>query len=364
MVGGLNYLLGAFGFMLLRATNRVSIVLSAMALMFLANRARHTRLGRLPLVVPIGMIAVGMYDQIPSFPVWQQSLNAKAWADYRSDSSFFKQMEQRLPARAMVFQLPVKPFPESDAIREMGDYEHFRPLLHTETLRFSYGTVKGRGDADWQDAVAAQPPSEMLATLERYGFAAILVNRKAYADRAESLSKDIIGGGAALLAQDEDFLVFRLAPAQAPELPPILHPVTLSYASGFHAPERNRREEWMWARSEAEIRILPAYRPAPYPAESAPVMTRLSFDIEPVRADREILIAVDGQPERSILAAGQARARVEVKSAVGRQPVIIRFRSTRMSSLPSSDWRWLNFRVINPQIETLSDPSARPVPTP
>lgn len=351
VAGGLNYLLGAFGFLLLRATNRVSIVLSALALLFLAERAARTRLGKIPLLIPGLMAMTGSYDQVPRFPDWELQKRVAGLQDYRTDAIFFPELEQRLPTGSMVFQLPVKAFPESDTITEMGDYEHFRPFLHTTALRFSYGTVKGRGDAGWQERVAAKPPAEMVSELERYGFAALLVNRKAYPDKGAALQKNLGAARGNPLMHNDDFLVFRLTPRVSPDLPPMVQPVEISYPTGFHAPEYDGTEEWRWGGREAIIRLHKTYRPPLYRPADEHFHVKLRFDIEPVKPDRDIWVSVPNQPGRLVLAAKQPRASVELAVDVANEALDIQLDSSRRSLLPAADYRWLNFRLINPHLE-------------
>jgi phosphoglycerol transferase len=223
MAGGVNYLLGSFGFLLLRATNRCSILLSCMALYFICEQVPLVRRGihqwMLWLVAAL-LIIVGIWDQVPRYPLWEEAIRQKGWADYKSDQGFFGALEKTLPIGGMVFELPVKDYPEMGPIRNMGDYEHFRPMLHTKELRFSYGTIKGRGDIEWQKDLSSKDSGGMIAALESYGFSAILINRKAYEDRGELLKSKILGAGAELLAENNDFFVFRITPAEKPILPP------------------------------------------------------------------------------------------------------------------------------------------------
>ena len=74
----------------------------------------------------------------------------------------------------------------------MQDYEHFRPFLWTRTLRFSYGTDKGREREGWQRHVWERlMPKEMVAYLEGHGFDAIMINRRGFADNARSLESGL-----------------------------------------------------------------------------------------------------------------------------------------------------------------------------
>jgi phosphoglycerol transferase len=219
LMGGVNYLLGAFGFLLLRATNRASILLSCMALYFLCENIPQDFNKRWGALLAAALIMIGVWDQLPRYPVWEEAIRQHGWSDFKSDQEFFQRMENALPQGGMVFELPVKEYPETGSIRDMGDYEHFRPVLHTKELRFSYGTVKGRGDLDWQYRVSSESPELMISSLESYGFCAILINRKAYEDHGESLRKQLLAAHAHMLMENHDFLIFNISASLHPVLP-------------------------------------------------------------------------------------------------------------------------------------------------
>ena len=51
----------------------------------------------------------------------------------------------------MIFEFPVVRFPENPPVANMQDYDQFRGYLADKgTFRWSYGSVKGRPQADWQ----------------------------------------------------------------------------------------------------------------------------------------------------------------------------------------------------------------------
>jgi hypothetical protein len=210
VAGGVNYLLGSFGFLLLRAANRSSIILACMALYFLCEHG-PARIGRgWKIFLAALLVAVGIWDQLPRYPKWEEDVRQRAWKDYERDREFFPALEAVLPKGAMVFEFPIKDYPEMGPIREMGDYEHFRPILHTQDLRVSYGTIKGRGDTDWQKALAGKSPAEIVSALESKGFSAILINRKAYEDLGKTLEAALLVNGAVSLMENQDFAVLRL----------------------------------------------------------------------------------------------------------------------------------------------------------
>jgi hypothetical protein len=209
--GGVNYLLGACGIQLLRGTNRYSILLACVALYYLCSFRLPQRCPRwlVPtLLIPVTML--GIIDQIPQLPSWEKNEIQEGSRAYSADSHFFPELEKMLPKGAMVFDLPVKDYPESGPVYKMDDYEHLRPLLHTTSLRFSYGTVKGRGDVEWQKVVSGKIPADFVRELQGRNFAAVLVNRRAYEDQGEIWKRKMEAVGCILLAKDDDFFVFSV----------------------------------------------------------------------------------------------------------------------------------------------------------
>jgi phosphoglycerol transferase len=211
LVGGINYFLGAFGFQFLRASNRYSIYLSAIGLFYLSFLI--SRFGRQPVFMA-GLCAVilplGVYDQVPKIPQWLHDRRAEEQDRFRTDREFFPEMERRLPEGGLVFQFPVHGFPESGPVHEMGDYEHFRPYLHTKGLRFSYGTVKGREGSDWQAALATKTPEDVRKELVEREFGYLLINRRAYRDRGEDLKNQLLATGMGEMMQNLDFFVLEI----------------------------------------------------------------------------------------------------------------------------------------------------------
>jgi len=221
VAGGANYFLGSFGFLLLRAANRSSIILACMALLFLCAIA-PAKIGKIwKILLAIFILGVGIWDQLPRYPKWEEDVRQRAWNDFERDREFFSVLERELPKGAMVFEFPVKDYPEMGPIREMGDYEHFRPVLHSQDLRVSYGTIKGRGDTVWQKELSGKSPSEVRATLEKHGFSAILINRKAYEDQGGALENGFLAAGVERLMENPDFILLKIEPIANPELPSI-----------------------------------------------------------------------------------------------------------------------------------------------
>jgi phosphoglycerol transferase len=109
---------------------------------------------------------------------------------------------------AMIFQLPIIPFPEYPSVVNMTDYEHLKGYLHSSTLRWSYGGVKGR-DGDWQKSLS-EDPKLLVAELQQLHFQAIWINRNGYEDRGALLIEQLSSLGLNLVIKNPNLLVFGL----------------------------------------------------------------------------------------------------------------------------------------------------------
>jgi hypothetical protein len=221
-IGGVNAILGQAGLTLFRCTNRYSVVVLGLALLFAVRALSRLNLSRVPgMTAMVFLIPLICWDQLP--PRETDARVAALESQVVSDAAFTKAMETTLVPAAMVFQLPVMSFPEFGPIQQMTDYDHLRPYLHSARLRYSYGTMKGRGRDLWQLPVSQLPPAEMIAALERYGFSAIYVNRSGYADRGAALVAGLKAAGRpeVIESPDRDLICVVLHPSPTPELPPI-----------------------------------------------------------------------------------------------------------------------------------------------
>lgn len=248
------------GLFVFRATNRIGIFLVALVLAFLAVRLTRLTAGWRPAwrwVVAGAVAVIGLIDQLPADRACD-ARRAEIAAAVASDRDFGRRLEAALPPGAMVFQLPVLPFPEPVPIERLSDYEHFRPYLVTSDLRFSYGVAKFRPRARWQVEMENRPPLEIVRRLERAGFAALYVNRKGFADRGDALLSALEAEGYTrrLSGAVGNQVAILLNPSASPELP---FGRALTVGRGWH----NR--PWQGARWAAGSASFLYYNPLPAP---------------------------------------------------------------------------------------------------
>jgi hypothetical protein len=177
VIGGFGAVFNEFVFDQVRCYNRVSVYLAFVCLFaalwwldgFLLSRSGWARRLRLPVLV--GVLLVGFFDQTPYS--WFRSGVVDAVAReqdrFRADARFFAEIEDAMPEGAKVFTLPFMPFPEYPAIHRMYNYEPARGYLHTRSLVWSYGAIKGREADDWQRRVAHEAKNpESLESLSEF----------------------------------------------------------------------------------------------------------------------------------------------------------------------------------------------------
>ncbi|WP_353650872.1 hypothetical protein ABLG96_08255 [Nakamurella sp. A5-74] len=138
---------------------------------------------RIVLVLSVLTLLVGGADQSLPSAVQQPS----TVASFESDESFFVEVEASLPAGAAVFQLPFRAYPEGELIDGTTESDQLRGLLHTRSLRFSAGGIKGRPQTDWPAEVVALPTADFLTDIAIVGYSGIVIDRLAVPDRGASL---------------------------------------------------------------------------------------------------------------------------------------------------------------------------------
>lgn len=136
------------------------------------------------LVVALATVAV--FDQTSGATTPEYE---RVSAQFRVDREFVRQVADLLPNDAAVLQLPYVEFPEQPPVERMDDYDHFDGYLHSDSLRWSYGVVRGRGD--WQDGQRALPLRAQLTRARDAHFAAVWLDRYGYADQGRAIAAEL-----------------------------------------------------------------------------------------------------------------------------------------------------------------------------
>ncbi len=226
----------------LRSWNRMSIFIAAMALaaVGLGVTALATRFGHrrnfscgqtrvLSAALAAVILVVGIWDQSTGKAVPAYALVQSQW---HNDQDWVDELEAALPDGAAIFQLPYQAFPEAASINGVVYTDQLKPYLHSTTLRWSAGGMRGRAEVDWAGTVAAEPTAQMVADLGTTSFEGIMVDRRRYTDAGAGIENSLtrILGDPLKISLDGRYSYFSLATEKA-RLAAAYSPVELAVAA-------------------------------------------------------------------------------------------------------------------------------------
>ena len=183
-IGGISTLV-SFLTSSLRGWNRMSIVIMILSLgvvgllLDLAVRrllasTRITRSAIITLPLAAIMLVVVVVDQTPSTTADGYAATKSA---FEADDAWVKSIESTLAPGSNVLLLPYIPYPESSAPNGALASDQMIPYLHSTTLHWSNGGIKGRPTADWPGSLDNYPSSDLVTLATAAGFSGIVVDR-------------------------------------------------------------------------------------------------------------------------------------------------------------------------------------------
>jgi phosphoglycerol transferase len=325
---GLSSLIGLTGFTQVRAWNRISVVIAFLCIATAAAGLGHLirRRPRLaPWVLPL-VAVLAVWDQTP---VWSRPDYEGRSLHWVSDQAFVRQIESSLAQGSAVFQLPLATYPEIPPIGSMQDYEQFYGYLHSESLRWSYGGMKGR-TGDWilrLDPMSPGFTDDLLVT----GFSGLAVNLDGYDDRGAALDASLreqglepsFGSADGLLRFYDlrprlDGLDDRVPAADADaRRRTLFEQPEVRFEHGFGLPENFSGAPFRWAGSTATIRLQ-----GPVP-DIGPSVVRLRVATF-AGGPSNFVVVVDGVPQQFVIT---GMSEVDVKVDLRGDPVTLHLTS-------------------------------------
>ena len=274
-MGGFGSLIAFFGLPQVRAYNRIGAFLCFFALFALAlwmdNLARRYAAARRRqivfgfAVVTVTVLALGDQISPKTLPDYKQIKR-----QFTSDAAFVQDIEKKVPHGARIFQLPFMPFPESSPVSRMKDYDLLRGYLHSDHLRWSYGTIKGREGNAWLRQTAAKPPDQLVETLAWAGFSGIYIDLNGFDDDGVQIEKELytVLGDVPIHSLDRKLVFYDLTDYRArleQRTPPgewgtrreaALHPPLTIWRDGFSDPEGTPGDTWRWGGSHGRVELV------------------------------------------------------------------------------------------------------------
>ncbi len=365
MAGGFGPLLGFAVTPMIRGYNRISVFIAFFSLfavvLVLARLVGLARTSGHRLLVNAGLgilLLVAYLDQsAPAFVPRYDEIRR----EFANDAEFVRRAEGVLPSGAMVFQLPFTEFPEGMPAGGIRPYDQLRPYIHSRSLRWSFGAMKGRYGAFWNSHVAEQPAGEMVRTLALGGFGGILIDRAGYVDRGAALEAELTRqlGVRPLVSLDQRYGLFNLTPYAvglrtrstteewADLRESALHPVTTTWRGWFYPREVGADgTAWHWCQSYGEITLT---NPSSHPRRVGTLDMTLA-----TKADASALARIqvpDGEEDFPVNAKG---AGIKKSLVVPPGSVTLRLWCNGPRVMVPDDPRPLVFRVVR---YTLSEPN-------
>ncbi len=271
-IGGFSSLIAFLVSDKIRSYNRISVYVAffgLLALALLAERgaamwANTVRRRTLCGIALFGLLCLGLWDQCAvemDYGALKQ--------DYLAEEAFVARIEGQLAPNSAIFQYPYFPFPEHGPVAQLPEYAPLIPYLHSKSLRWSYGAIKGRRGDAWIASVAGLPTAEAVDKLALAGFSGIYVSRKGYGDRGASLEASLVPllGKPSVISPSGEHSFFSLLARVATlrsKLGPeefgqrqldILSPMYLAWRDGFYPPENAGQTERAWCKSKGRFVI-------------------------------------------------------------------------------------------------------------
>jgi phosphoglycerol transferase len=194
MTGGLAPVVSYLISPQLHAWNRISVFIAFFALLAVALLVDRLR-GPVVWAVAAVLVIVGAFDQTSGAMTPRYATVEREW---KSDGAWVAAVDSALPEDATILELPYVPFPSSPTVGRMVDYDHVRPYLHSDDLRWSYGAMKGRPEDVGDDL------DDHVREAASFGYDAVMVDRFGYPDNGAAAEAELraIAKGAPIESSD------------------------------------------------------------------------------------------------------------------------------------------------------------------
>lgn len=238
-VGGLGSLFAISISPSIRGWNRDSIFIACGALLFLFIALqillqKKARYGKYSVAIAMMFLFVGLYDQ--TAPTCKDC-STIVKASFDSDRDFVHAIEKALPPGGSVYQLPYIGFPEVPVLNRLQNYQMMAGVLHSKSLHWSFGGMKGRPGDLFYRSLAQEPLVKQIEVVRKLGFNGIYIDRRGYADNGEALIRDIsqlLGEPPLLQSNDKEVVFFKLE-GVAPAALENLSPGQIKKKAGYYA---------------------------------------------------------------------------------------------------------------------------------
>ena len=180
---GLNYLFAYLVSPQLRGWDRLLPVFFTLLLLAagLVLQRWGVRLNRLTTVLVAGaLLLVLVLDSVLPFRSVFAAVSAQGRESSDPGYAYANVLNEAVPGRCGVLELPYIPYPESGPKVELGNYEPLWPALTNPEKSWSAGAMKATTASAWQAALGDDVDAADVAPLAAGGFCVVHVDRRGY----------------------------------------------------------------------------------------------------------------------------------------------------------------------------------------
>jgi phosphoglycerol transferase len=193
-MGGFSSLFAMLVSSSIRAWNRVSIFIAfisvvafAMAVDILVKKyAKNVFLKIAGIGLAFTILVLGILDQtVKPCHICMLANNELA----QSDKAFIQALEKSVPKHSAIYQLPYMAYSDNGAVNNLGSYDQARGHLHSEHLKWNFGSMRGRAGDWFYRKLARLPINEQVTVASAMGFAGIYIDRRGFIDASPENDK-------------------------------------------------------------------------------------------------------------------------------------------------------------------------------
>jgi phosphoglycerol transferase len=362
-VGGFGALINLATVPDIRAYGRFSVYMSffvmVAAALWMGNQRGKWRHASLAAALVLAVFS--LYDQLldTRYIVAAMKKNVAAANDERGA---VERMEAVLPRGTAVLELPFTGYPPISVHHTMLSYDHGKPYLWSQHLRWSWPSFSQRHRA-WQTRMEGQQGSKLVDAAVLSGFGAIWVDSHAYPDGGAAVLDQLASAGAKPIdTASKRYRALDLS-AAATALKGTLpgeefqrraaallgKNLFMEWKAGFYPEERSAEgRPFHWAMRKADLVVRNG--------EPAPVQACLRFDVASPTSG-VITLSGLGDP-LSITAQVQPKhLDIPVRFEAG-ETKRLQFATNADAMAVPGDNRQLHFYVMSYSIEAAGDPAA------
>ena len=193
-MGGFSSLFAMLVSSSIRAWNRVSIFIAfvsvlafVMAVDLLVQKyAKNVFLKIAGIALAFTILVLGILDQTVK-PCHACMLSNSELA--RNDKAFIQAIEKSVPKNSAIYQLPYMAYSDNGSVNNLGSYDQARGHLHSEHLKWNFGSMRGRAGDWFYRKLALLPLSEQVTVVSAMGFAGIYIDKRGFINNSAENDK-------------------------------------------------------------------------------------------------------------------------------------------------------------------------------